>query len=133
MNKPHIISNITKIEPVHPGDCYQFKCDMTTRAGHVHLTGSFLYVIDFTNKYPFDEISESGKIGYVKRIMVNLFGIFEMLQIQAFNLKINDVFSIDEGKNWLVIVTEPRYISDELICLTIGFYVCPVDLVRLSA
>lgn len=56
---PDIYSGITP--NVNVGDCYQFKYDMSTRAGHIHLAGSYLYVVDFTVKSPFDEISASGK------------------------------------------------------------------------
>jgi hypothetical protein len=58
---PKVIPNLNGIKPfIQAGDCYQFVYDMSTRAGHNHLRGSYLYVIESTTEAPFGEISESG-------------------------------------------------------------------------
>ena len=57
---PTVINNLQDIAPVAPGHTYEFKFDMSTRAGHTHKRGSLLHVEDRTTQTPHGEISESG-------------------------------------------------------------------------
>ena len=45
---------------INDGDVYEFVSDMSTRAGHVHRKGSFLYVLRPTFETPHQEVGESG-------------------------------------------------------------------------
>lgn len=49
-----------EIAPVREGDVYQFLCDMSTRAGHIHPAGSLLHVVQQTRDAPHGEVSQSG-------------------------------------------------------------------------
>ena len=49
------------------------------------------------------------------------------------DLAVGDEFSCDEGHSWVVVRTEPRYISEEPECRTLRFMAAPWDSTSLSA
>jgi hypothetical protein len=64
MGKPKVIPwlhprSADRIE-IQEGDVYEFLCPVSTRAGHVHMTGELLHVHDRTGQTPFGEIGPQG-------------------------------------------------------------------------
>lgn len=56
------------------------------------------------------------------------------LGCMAFALEIGTEFSHDEGRSWLVVRTEPRYLDDsDPDCLTLRFMASPDESPTLSA
>lgn len=58
---PKTMPNYGEVNPVQPGDVYEFLYNVETRAGHTHPKGSLLCVHESTTRAPHDEISASGK------------------------------------------------------------------------
>lgn len=54
------------------------------------------------------------------------------LGCKAYELEIGVEFSSDGGYTWLVVRTEPRYLSEELDCLTLKMMCSPDGCVGLS-
>lgn len=46
---------------------------------------------------------------------------------QAWELEIGAEFSYDEGRTWMVVRTEPRYLSEDDECLTLKIMCSPKD------
>jgi hypothetical protein len=54
------------------------------------------------------------------------------LGCKAADLEIGTEFSCDEGRSWLVVRTEPRYVSEAVECLTLRFMASPGESTSLS-
>lgn len=50
-----------------------------------------------------------------------------ILGCKAYELEVGTEFSRDEGYTWLVVRTEPRYVSDAADCLTLRFQASPLE------
>lgn len=57
----------------------------------------------------------------------------DRLGCKAGELEVGTEFSCDEGRRWLVVRTEPTYVSDEPECLTLRFMVSPSEAPNLGA
>ncbi len=50
-----------------------------------------------------------------------------LLGCKASELEVGTEFSMDEGRTWLVVRTEPKYLSDADECLTLRFMASPSE------
>lgn len=55
------------------------------------------------------------------------------LGCKASELEVGIEFSIDEGRSWLVVRAEPKYISEDPECLTLQFMASPAETTSLSS
>jgi hypothetical protein len=56
-----------------------------------------------------------------------------LLGCKASALEVGMEFSCDEGRSWLVVRTEPRYVDEDAECLTLRFMASPNETTSLSA
>jgi len=56
-----------------------------------------------------------------------------LLGCKAAELEVGTEFSRDEGRSWLVVRTEPRYVDEAVDCLTLRFMASPGETTGLSA
>lgn len=54
------------------------------------------------------------------------------LGCKASELEVGTEFSMNEGRSWLVVRTEPRYVDEAVECLTLRFMAAPGETTSLS-
>lgn len=56
----------------------------------------------------------------------------DQLGCKASDLEVGTEFSRDEGRTWITVRTEPKYVSEDLECLTLRFMASPGESTSLS-